>query len=163
MEGCNEVSSQPSLLQTEQAQLLQPDFIGEALQLSDYPTGPPLSSVQILHILSMLRAPDLDEILQMGPHTDVVEKNNHFTHHLHPSSDAAQDTLGLLNCKWVLLAHRQQPRQENEIQDSSKWDEGEQAVGLQFLTHFVLKLAIRHLKQEEQGKKKCEEKNKSNL
>ena len=42
LEGCNEVTPQPSLLQAEQAQLPQPVFIGEALQPSDHLCGPTL-------------------------------------------------------------------------------------------------------------------------
>jgi len=33
LEGCNEVTPQPSLLQAEQAQLSQPVFVGEMLQI----------------------------------------------------------------------------------------------------------------------------------
>ena len=46
LEGSNEASSQPSLLQAEQAQHLQPVFVGEVLQSSDHLSGPPLDSLQ---------------------------------------------------------------------------------------------------------------------
>ena len=41
MEGCSEVSLEPFLTWAEQAQLPQPFFIGEVLQCSDHPHGPP--------------------------------------------------------------------------------------------------------------------------
>ncbi|KAK4832175.1 LOW QUALITY PROTEIN: hypothetical protein QYF61_020955 [Mycteria americana] len=39
LEGCNEVSLEPSLLQAEQAQLSQPVFIGEPVPMLDNPLG----------------------------------------------------------------------------------------------------------------------------
>ena len=42
LEGCNEVSLEPSLLQDEQAQIPQPVFIGEVFQPSDHLSGPNL-------------------------------------------------------------------------------------------------------------------------
>ena len=68
LEGCNEVSLEPSLLQAKQAQFPQPFFIGEVLQPSDHHSGPPLDLVQERHILPALGAPGLEVILQMGPH-----------------------------------------------------------------------------------------------
>jgi len=48
------------------AQFLQLFFQGEVLQPSDHPHGPPLDPLKQLHILSVLEAPGLDAILQMG-------------------------------------------------------------------------------------------------
>ena len=56
------MSSPRSLLQAEQAQLLQPVFVGEELQ--------PLDPPQKLDISPMLEAPDLNAVLQMGPHKE---------------------------------------------------------------------------------------------
>ena len=51
--------SSQSLLQTEQAQLPQPFFIGEVLQASDYLHGPRLDPLQQHHIFLVLEAPGL--------------------------------------------------------------------------------------------------------
>jgi len=40
-----------------------PFFIEEALQPSDHLHGPPLDPLQQLHVLLVLRAPELDEVL----------------------------------------------------------------------------------------------------
>ena len=63
-----------SLLQTEQAQLPQPVFVGEVLQPPDHLSGPPLDSLQQLPVFLVLGAPDLDTVLQMGPHEGRVER-----------------------------------------------------------------------------------------
>ena len=68
LEGRNEVSLQPSLLQAKPAQFPLPFLIGEVLQPSDHLSGPPLDPLQELHILPLLGAPGLDAVLQMGPH-----------------------------------------------------------------------------------------------
>ena len=68
LEGHNEVSLEPSLLQAKQAQFPQPFLIGEVLQPSDHLSGPPLDLLQELHVLPVLGAPGLDTVLQMGPH-----------------------------------------------------------------------------------------------
>ena len=100
MEGYSKVTPEPSLLQNEQAQLLQLAFIGEVLQPSNHLFGPPLEPLQKLHIFPVLVAQVLDATLQRGPHEGRAENNNHLSHTFgHPSSDAAQDTIGLLGCK----------------------------------------------------------------
>ena len=68
LEGHNKVSSEPSPLQDEKAQLPQPFLTGKVLQPSDHLHGPPSDPLQQLHIFLMLGAPDLDAVLQMGPH-----------------------------------------------------------------------------------------------
>ena len=80
LEGCNKVSPEPSLLQTEQAQLSQPVFIGEALQPSDHLCGPALDLLQQLHILLVLGAPGLDTVLQMRAQEGRMQVDNHFLH-----------------------------------------------------------------------------------
>ena len=57
---------QPSLLQTEQAQLFQPFLIGEVLQPSDHLHGPPLDLLQQVPVFPMLRAAELDAGLHVG-------------------------------------------------------------------------------------------------
>ncbi|KAK4831239.1 LOW QUALITY PROTEIN: hypothetical protein QYF61_016471 [Mycteria americana] len=79
LEGCYKVSLQPSLLQAEQPQLAQPVLVAEVLQPSDHFCGPPLDPLQQLHVLLVLRAPELDTVLQVG----------------------------LLDCECTLLAHVQ--------------------------------------------------------
>ncbi|KAK4819077.1 hypothetical protein QYF61_025310 [Mycteria americana] len=73
LEGCYKVSPQPSLLQAEPPQLSQPVFIGEVLQPTDHLHGPPLDSLQQLHVLLMLGTPELDAVLQVGPHQHGAE------------------------------------------------------------------------------------------
>ncbi|KAK4816254.1 hypothetical protein QYF61_013888 [Mycteria americana] len=50
--------------QAEQPQLSQPVLVGEMLQPSDHFCGPPLDLLQELHVLLVLRAPELDAVLQ---------------------------------------------------------------------------------------------------
>ncbi|KAK4808555.1 hypothetical protein QYF61_009858 [Mycteria americana] len=68
LEGFYKVSRQPSLLQAEQPQLSQPVLVGEVLQPSDHFCGPPLDPLQQLHVLLVLRAPELDAVLQLWSH-----------------------------------------------------------------------------------------------
>ena len=63
LEGCSDVSLEPSLLCTEEAQVSQPFFIGEVLQLSEHLHGLPLDSLQQLCILLVLGALGLDAVL----------------------------------------------------------------------------------------------------
>ncbi|KAK4820994.1 hypothetical protein QYF61_009460 [Mycteria americana] len=81
LRGWNKVSLQPSLLQAEQPQLSQPVLVAEVLQPSDHFCGPPLDPLQQLHVLLVLRAPELDTVLQ--------------------------DMVGFLGCECTLLAHVQ--------------------------------------------------------
>ena len=67
-----------SFLQAAQAQLPQPVFIGEVLQPSDHLCGPPLDPLQQLPVFLVQGAPDLDSVLQMGPHEGRVERDNHL-------------------------------------------------------------------------------------
>jgi len=48
LEGHNEVSPEPSLLQIKQAQFPQPFLIAEVLQPSDHLSGPPLDPLQYI-------------------------------------------------------------------------------------------------------------------
>ena len=62
----------PSLLQAEKPQLSQPVLIGDGLQPSDHPRGPPLDLLQQLIVL-LLGAPALDAIFRLGSHESRVE------------------------------------------------------------------------------------------
>ncbi|KAK4819924.1 hypothetical protein QYF61_015299 [Mycteria americana] len=65
------------------------------------------SEVQ-LHVLLVLRAPELDAVLQVRSHQSRVEGQNHLPRPAgHASSDAAQDVVGLLGCECTLSAHVQ--------------------------------------------------------
>ena len=59
------VSLEPSLLRAEEPQLSQPVFVREMLQSSGHLCGPPLDSLQQLHVLLVLAAPELDTVLQV--------------------------------------------------------------------------------------------------
>ncbi|KAK4810711.1 hypothetical protein QYF61_007685 [Mycteria americana] len=108
LEGCYKVSQEPSLLQAEQPQLSQPVLIGEVLQHSDHFRSPPLDSLQQVHVLLVLRAPELDAVLQVRSYQSRVEGQNHLPRPAgHASFDAAQDTVGLLGCERTLPTHAQ--------------------------------------------------------
>ncbi|KAK4824658.1 hypothetical protein QYF61_017031 [Mycteria americana] len=103
-----EATWQGSLRRAEQPQLSQPVLVGEVLQPSDHFCGPPLDPLQQLHVLLVLRAPELDAVLQVGSQQSRVEGQNHLPRPAgHASFDAAQDTVGLLGCKRTLSAHVQ--------------------------------------------------------
>jgi len=46
-------------------------------QSSDYPCGPPLDLLQQVNVLFVLRAPELNSVLQGVSHENEVEGNNH--------------------------------------------------------------------------------------
>jgi len=62
-EGCIEVSLEPSLLQTKQAQLHQPFFRRGVLEPCDHPHGLSLDPLKHLYIPSALGALGLDTVL----------------------------------------------------------------------------------------------------
>jgi len=62
-----------SLLQTVQAQLPQPVFIGGVLQPSYHAHGLPLDLLEQLHIFLVLGALGLQPVHQMGLHKGKVE------------------------------------------------------------------------------------------
>ncbi|KAK4811312.1 LOW QUALITY PROTEIN: hypothetical protein QYF61_024448 [Mycteria americana] len=108
LEGRRKVSPEPSLLQAEQLQLSQPVLVGEVFQPSDHFRGPPLDPLQQLHVFRVLRAPELDAVLQVRSHQSGVEGQNPLPRPAgHASFDAAQDTVGLLGCERTLPAHVQ--------------------------------------------------------
>jgi len=60
--------SHQSLLQAEQAQHPQSFCVGEVLQPSAHPHGPPLDPLQQFHILPVMEAPGLGAVLQVQLH-----------------------------------------------------------------------------------------------
>ncbi|KAK4829379.1 hypothetical protein QYF61_003719, partial [Mycteria americana] len=106
LEGCYKVSLEPSLLQAEPPQLSQPFLTGEVLQPSDNFCGPPLDSLQQVHVFPVQGTPELDAVLQVGSHQSRVEGQNHLPQPAGLASfDAAQDTVDFLGCKRTLLGH----------------------------------------------------------
>ncbi|KAK4805791.1 hypothetical protein QYF61_000397, partial [Mycteria americana] len=103
LEGCYKVSPEPSLLQAEQPQVSQPVFIREVLQPSDHLRGPPLDSLQQVHVLLILGDPELNAVLQVRSHKSGVEGENHLPRPAGDASfDAAQDTVGFLGFRSTL-------------------------------------------------------------
>lgn len=66
LEGCHEVSTKPSLLQAEQAQISQPDFTGEVPQYSYQLHDPPLDLIQQVHAPLILGTPQQYAVFQVG-------------------------------------------------------------------------------------------------
>ena len=95
---------EPLLLQDEQAQNPQPFFTREVHLSSEYPCVPLLDLLQQLHIFLLLEAPGLDAVLQTGPHR-CREDGSCCLPCLAglPSFDAAQDRIGFMGCKLMLI------------------------------------------------------------
>jgi len=56
----------------------------------------------------VLRAPELDTVLQVGSHQSGVEGQNHLSRLAgHASVDAAQEVAGVLGLECIFLAHVQ--------------------------------------------------------
>ncbi|PKU46357.1 rna-directed dna polymerase from mobile element jockey- hypothetical protein [Limosa lapponica baueri] len=84
----------------------QPLLTGEVLQASDHLRGPPLDPFQQVHILPVLRTPELDAVLQVGSHESRAEGQNHLPGPAgHTSFNATQGVLGFLGCNCMLPAH----------------------------------------------------------
>ncbi|KAK4822221.1 hypothetical protein QYF61_011862, partial [Mycteria americana] len=61
-----------------------------------------------VHVFPVLRAPELDAVLQVGSHQSGVEGQNHLPRPAgHAAFDAAQDMVGFLGCEHTLQAHVQ--------------------------------------------------------
>jgi len=122
LEGYNEVSPKPSLLQAKQAQHPQPFLLKEVFQPFDHFCGPLLGSLQqfcILPILGDGGVPVLNMVLRWvltraewgrGTTTSLSLLAAH-------RFDAAQDTVGLPGCKCTLLAHMLQDHVKGFEQD----------------------------------------------
>ncbi|KAK4816418.1 hypothetical protein QYF61_016854 [Mycteria americana] len=96
------------LFKAEQPQLSQPVLIGEVFQPPDHFCGPPLDPLQQVHVFPVLRAPELDAVLQVGSHQSAAEGQNHLPRPAgYISFDAAQDMAGFLGCERTLLARVQ--------------------------------------------------------
>ncbi|PKU39851.1 hypothetical protein llap_9848 [Limosa lapponica baueri] len=59
----------------------------------------------LVHVVPVLRAPELDAVLQVGSHESGVEGQNHLPRPAGHAFDVAQDAVGFLNCKRTLLAY----------------------------------------------------------
>ena len=103
LEGCYKVSPQSSLLHAEEPQFSQLFLIGEVLQPSDQLCGPPLDPLQQLHVLLVLRAPELDVGLQVGSHQSRAERQNPLPRPAgHVAFDSAQDMVGCLGSECII-------------------------------------------------------------
>jgi len=78
LNSCNKVSLEPCLLQAE-VQLSQHFLLQEVFHPSDHFCGSPLDLLLQLHASSVLRAAELDAILQVGSHQSRVEEQNHLS------------------------------------------------------------------------------------
>jgi len=86
----------------------QTSFTGEMLHPFDPLWSPSLDPLQKLNIIPVLGVPVLDTVVQLRPCKGKVERDNHLPLPAgHSSSDAAQDTIGLLGWKTALLSHVQ--------------------------------------------------------
>jgi len=81
LEGCYKVSSESSVLQAEDPQLTLPVPIREVLQPSSHLCGPPMDSLQQLHVLLVLGDSRTDTVLQVGVESRIEGQN-----HLLPSA-----------------------------------------------------------------------------
>ena len=108
LEESNNVSPQPPPPQTKQPQFLQSLLIGHILQALHKPCCPSLDLLQHLHVLSVLRCPKLNTLLEVRLHQCRVQGQDYFpspAHHTAP--DTSQDAIGLLGHLGTLLAHIQ--------------------------------------------------------
>jgi len=65
-------------------------------QPSDHLCGPPLDSLQQVHVFPVPRSPELDTGLQVGSHQSGVEGQNPLPRPAgHAAFDAAQDMAGI--------------------------------------------------------------------
>ena len=62
------ITPEPSVLQTGQSQLSQPFLNGEMLQSCNHLSGPLLDSLQYVRVSLVLESPELDTVLQGWPH-----------------------------------------------------------------------------------------------
>ena len=66
------MSSEPSLLQADQAQLSQPVLVGEVFHPLDHLGGPLLDPFQCVNVPLTLETTELDIVLQVWPHQQGV-------------------------------------------------------------------------------------------
>ncbi|KAK4821583.1 hypothetical protein QYF61_024442 [Mycteria americana] len=80
----------------------------EVFHPSDHFCVPPLDPLHQVHVLLVLRAPELDAVLQVRSHQSRAEGQNPLPRPAgHAAFDAAQDMVCFLGCKCTLLAHVQ--------------------------------------------------------
>ncbi|KAK4816062.1 hypothetical protein QYF61_011070 [Mycteria americana] len=79
---------------------------GEVFHPPDHFCGPPLDPLQQVHVFPVLRAPELDAVLQVGSHQSGGEGQNHLPGPAgHASFDAPQDAIDFLGCECTLPGH----------------------------------------------------------
>lgn len=86
---------EPSVLQAEQPQLSQSVYTAEVPQASDHSLWPSSGLAPKVHVLNILRASDLDAVLQVESPETGVERENHLPQPAAQASfDAAKDMVG---------------------------------------------------------------------
>ena len=78
LKGHPQVTSEPSPLPAEQAQLSQPVLIAEVFHPFEHFCGPPLNALQQVCVSPVLRTPHLDTVLQMSFHQSRAQGQHHF-------------------------------------------------------------------------------------
>ena len=73
----NKVSPEPSLLQTEKLQFLQPHIVGVVLQTLHQLCCPSLDIFQCHSVLLLVRGSELDTVCKVQPHQYWVQGDNH--------------------------------------------------------------------------------------
>ena len=73
MNGCSQVSLEPSLLQAEQPLLFQHVLLGDVFHPLDHFCEPPLDALQQVSASPVQRTPHLDPVLQVRPCQRRVE------------------------------------------------------------------------------------------
>ena len=106
LEGCSEVSLGPSFLRLNSLISLNisPQHRCSSPLIILWPSSGPAPTAPCL---SVLMAPDLDAVLQMGLHEGRAEGDNPLSAYCHPSVDADRDTTGLLGHTCTLLTQVQ--------------------------------------------------------
>jgi len=108
LEESNKISPHSSSPQTKQPEFLQSLLIGHTLQALHKPCCPSLDLLQYLNVLSLLRCPKLNTVLEVRPHQCRVQGQDDFPSPAqHTIPDTSQDATGLLGHVGTLLAHIQ--------------------------------------------------------
>jgi len=71
--------------------------------------GPPLDTLQQVHVSPVLSTPHLDAVLQVRSHSAEQRGTSPPCHSGHAALDVAQVLVGFLGCKGILLPHVQLP------------------------------------------------------
>ena len=105
---CNNISSEPPLLQTNQTQLPQLLLIRFVLQTAHQLCCPPLDMLQGFDVFLTVRGPKLDTVLEVQPHQGCLQGDDNLPAPAgHTISNTGQDGIGLLGHLGTLSAHIQ--------------------------------------------------------